>query len=503
MKKTMTNNGKRWQQGATGFLCALLLVATLVGCKDNDPIPKDLKTEVQTLDVEKGGTASFLITEGNDKYTVTSDHPEVATASVKDNTVSVTGISQGTATLIVTDTPTGKTVQVVVTVTGDIVLSAGQLHVEKDSVAMFTITEGNGAYALSFDNTGIAKASIEDGTVTVTGVSKGKTNLTVTDNRTNKKASIAITVTDDIDACKIILTTQKKPGETIQLKIDAEAGDRARVWIDLNNNHIREANESITSWGLEEFSNYTIGASTLTLYGKVTNFVCSENQLTRLEVADNPVLLMLGCQKNLLPSLDVSRNKALVGLGCFSNQLNTLNLSHNNFLLFLDCSDNRLRTLDVGNNPLLSLLYCSYNQLKTLDISRNTLLEELECFYNQLNSLMAGNNPALKLLQCYSNQLRGAALDRLINALPTHPLANKGKLYFIDTTNPQEGNKCTESQFDRISRKNWNVYVMVPKNDNNIRSMGTSEAMKFISPGNESRSTKTDIQDWFLRYGKK
>lgn len=96
MKKTMTNNGKRWQQGATGFLCALLLAATLVGCKDNDPIPKDLKTEVQTLDVEKGGTASFLITEGNDKYTVTSDHPEVVTASVKDNTVSVTGISQGT-----------------------------------------------------------------------------------------------------------------------------------------------------------------------------------------------------------------------------------------------------------------------------------------------------------------------------------------------------------------------------------------------------------------------
>ncbi len=96
MEKTMTNNGKRWQQGTTGFLCALLLVATLVGCKDNDPIPKDLKTEVQTLDVEKGGTASFLITEGNDKYTVTSDHPEVATALVKDNTVSVTGISQGT-----------------------------------------------------------------------------------------------------------------------------------------------------------------------------------------------------------------------------------------------------------------------------------------------------------------------------------------------------------------------------------------------------------------------
>ncbi|GAH53667.1 unnamed protein product, partial [marine sediment metagenome] len=46
---------------------------------------------------------------------------------------------------------------------------------------------------------------------------------------------------------------------------------------------------------------------------------------------------------------------------------------------WLLCSNNQLTTLDVSNNYALDELDCSNNQLTTLDVSNNTALIKLEC----------------------------------------------------------------------------------------------------------------------------
>ena len=109
---------------------------------------------------------------------------------------------------------------------------------------------------------------------------------------------------------------------------------------------------------------------------------CSSNQLTSLDVSNNPALVNLDCGYNQLTSLDVSNNPALVDLDCFSNQLTSLDVSNNPALESLYCADNQLTSLDVSSNPDLWILECHDNQLTSLDISNNKSLAYLRCYDN-------------------------------------------------------------------------------------------------------------------------
>ncbi len=71
----------------------------------------------------------------------------------------------------------------------------------------------------------------------------------------------------------------------------------------------------------------------------------------------------------------------------------------------LDCSDNEIQKIDLSNNPNLSFLNCSNNKLTELNISNTPLLRSLNCDYNKLNKLVLGNKPELKDLYCSSNEL--------------------------------------------------------------------------------------------------
>ena len=130
---------------------------------------------------------------------------------------------------------------------------------------------------------------------------------------------------------------------------------------------------------------------------------CSSNQLTSLDVSNNPALVNLDCSSNQLTSLDVSNNPALVDLDCAGNQLTSLDVSNNLALESLYCDYNALISLDVSNNLALESLYCDYNALISLDVSNNLALESLYCDYNALISLDISNNSDLEHLYCSGN----------------------------------------------------------------------------------------------------
>jgi len=116
-------------------------------------------------------------------------------------------------------------------------------------------------------------------------------------------------------------------------------------------------------------ASYTAGSTTMTIYGDLTGFNCSENgaNLTALDVTKNTQLTSLDCGSNTLSSLDVSKNTQLTGLGCESNNLSSLDISHNTQLTALSCFNNRLSNLDISHNTQLTRLSCRDNKLSNLE----------------------------------------------------------------------------------------------------------------------------------------
>ncbi|KGN71729.1 leucine-rich repeat domain-containing protein [Porphyromonas sp. COT-108 OH1349] len=202
---------------------------------------------------------------------------------------------------------------------------------------------------------------------------------------------------------EMVLTTEKPVGSKITLLLDADAPDRPDVWIDLNDNDVKDAGEAVTVFG--RFQEYTLRFSDFTIYGKVTALNCSNQEIIDLDVSDNPALRYLGCYNNKLTDLDVSDNTGLKELYCQGNRIETLDVSHNTALEGLGCYNNKLTSLNVSYNTALKGLYCHGNRIETLDVSKNTALERLQCHDNLLTSLDVSYNPALEILKCNNNKL--------------------------------------------------------------------------------------------------
>tara|TARA_R110002124_G_scaffold285304_1_gene463670 strand:- start:231 stop:1148 length:918 start_codon:yes stop_codon:yes gene_type:complete len=94
-------------------------------------------------------------------------------------------------------------------------------------------------------------------------------------------------------------------------------------------------------------------------------------------------LKYLNCSRHVINTLDLSRNGELEELYCGSNDLTKLDLSNNPRLRILDTYANRgIEDLDLSKNPLLEKLDVGYNTLAELKIEYLVNLKKLDCSYN-------------------------------------------------------------------------------------------------------------------------
>ena len=89
----------------------------------------------------------------------------------------------------------------------------------------------------------------------------------------------------------------------------------------------------------------------LKCFSKLTDLFCSDNNLTELDVSENPELKRLICYNNSLTSLNLNKNTKLGSLNCSNNKLTVLDLRENKSLWWLRCKNNCLTSLDLRNNP--------------------------------------------------------------------------------------------------------------------------------------------------------
>lgn len=120
------------------------------------------------------------------------------------------------------------------------------------------------------------------------------------------------------------------------------------------------------------------------------------NDLTTLDLRQNPRLMYLHCGINGLERLDVTGCGELLDLDCESNNLTALDLSGNPKLIRVYCRNNQLAALDVSHNPALAFIETFDNQLTAFDCSMLKELRFLHIDYNQLTTLDLSHNPALE-----------------------------------------------------------------------------------------------------------
>lgn len=200
-------------------------------------------------------------------------------------------------------------------------------------------------------------------------------------------------------------TTSRAVGKSVFIAINAETANQANVWIDLNNNATKDANEAIVSFDQSSKTEYVLKSQTFSIYGAVTFIDCSNNNLTSLDLTSNSALKNLYCYKNDFTSLDLSQNNLLFRLNCAETQLTSLDLTNNHELTYLSCQMNPFTSIDLSQNPFLKRVNCFFGHLSSLDVSHNLALEELYCYGNAITSLDLSQNTSLSDVQCYTNQL--------------------------------------------------------------------------------------------------
>lgn len=229
----------------------------------------------------------------------------------------------------------------------------------------------------------------------------------------------------------ITFTTDKGVGLEIFLGIDAAEEHRADIWIDLNNNGVKDKGETVTNFGKNSAAEYVLEAQTVTIHGNVSVLWCDYVELNTLDVSKNKYLSELNCSDNLLTELDLSKNSELTVLYCPKNELTKLDVSNNQMLTYLNCSDNHLSKLDVSNNLNLNELHCDANQISKLDISQNS---------------------ALKIIDCTNNQFSESAIANIVDNLPLYTSSDNAKAHF-------GGNLAlpTPQQVTKAEKKGWDI----------------------------------------------
>lgn len=140
-------------------------------------------------------------------------------------------------------------------------------------------------------------------------------------------------------------------------------------------------------------------------FTKLQELICSDNNVSKLDLRKNTTLKELYCDNNKLTSLNLGKNAGIVTLSASSNQLSSLNLGKNTKLTTLVLSGNQFKSLDLTKNTKLTALDVSGNQMTNLNLTMNKKLKSLDCFGNQLSNLDLTKNTKVKELVCDGNRI--------------------------------------------------------------------------------------------------
>jgi len=138
--------------------------------------------------IKPTATATYTVVGGTAPYTATSSDVSVASVAVANDQLSVLGVAQGSASVVVKDS-VGAVISIAVAVPANstdtnipLYTSApGSIVVQNSSVSSFTIAGGKAPYTVASSNSAVTTAAVTGNVLSVTGVKVGSANVVVKD----------------------------------------------------------------------------------------------------------------------------------------------------------------------------------------------------------------------------------------------------------------------------------------------------------------------------------
>ncbi len=177
----------------------------------------------ETATLKLGEEIVVYIKSGSGKYEVTGDDFVGASLNGTEITLTAKKVGKGTVTVKDTEGRTSKTIEV--TVEGNLTLNKESVNIEKGKTADIVITSGSSNYSVVSKSPDVATVKNTNGTITITGVAKGTTKITVTDKGTKETKEISVTVNvEDLAVSKTEVTFGKVGATEVVTINTGEAG---------------------------------------------------------------------------------------------------------------------------------------------------------------------------------------------------------------------------------------------------------------------------------------
>jgi len=158
----------------------------------------------------------------------------------------------------------------------------------------------------------------------------------------------------------------------------------------------------------------------------------STNQLSFVDLSGAPLLEILALDRNQFTSINLINTPNLTSLSMIDNQLANVDLSQLPRLLSLNLGGNLLTSIDLSANTQITLLAVNSNSLTAIDLSGMPNLVELELDENQFMGVNVNGNPLLVVLDLGSNNISTVSVD--LNLLLEELLVENNQLTFLDVT---------------------------------------------------------------------
>ena len=151
------------------------------------------------IGIGSSNAPQYQINGGVPGYSVVSSSTAVATVALSGTTFTVTGVSAGTANIVVTDS-TGKSVTIAVTVGSNVAIpfytsAPGAVTLTVGSGAQsYVLGGGTAPYVASSGNAAVVTATVTGGTLTLTPVSPGSATVQMVDSGGSTALQTSVTV---------------------------------------------------------------------------------------------------------------------------------------------------------------------------------------------------------------------------------------------------------------------------------------------------------------------
>lgn len=156
---------------------------------------KPLKLPYATYPLSVGSSVDIAVESNGDSLSATSSATSVATVSadVSAKTITITGVSAGTASITVSNGTLTRKMTVVVS--ESLTLSSSSVSVTAGSTKSVTYSSGSGTVSATSNDTSVATVAVNSSSssLTITGVSAGTTTISVTNGTATKTLSVTVT----------------------------------------------------------------------------------------------------------------------------------------------------------------------------------------------------------------------------------------------------------------------------------------------------------------------